>query len=193
VHSVWQFANIALIALLLERVLQRTSAAARYCDIAVALLGNKVEYGRSLLASEQTRGAASALAMSAGGGSLLARVRRLFGFAPSQAFSGGSVALVGLLAAATIAIGVWAALAQEPDQGKKEGVVVKVPGSGTLDVALSPDGKILARAGSTDDGRIPSICRRRCASRGFDQAQKVCLRWTHLKAISSHGRTTESM
>jgi WD40 repeat protein len=40
------------------------------------------------------------------------------------------------------------ALAQEPDQGKKPGAVFKAPGSHTHDVALSPDGKILARAGS---------------------------------------------
>src|SRR3954470_18755707 len=37
---------------------------------------------------------------------------------------------------------------EELDQVKKEGVVVKVPGSHTLDVALSPDGKVLARAGT---------------------------------------------
>src|SRR4051794_4867221 len=35
-----------------------------------------------------------------------------------------------------------------PAQGKKEGVIVKAPGSYTHDVALSPDGKILARAGT---------------------------------------------
>jgi WD40 repeat protein len=31
---------------------------------------------------------------------------------------------------------------------KKTGVIVRVPDSGTLGVALSPDGKILARAGT---------------------------------------------
>src|SRR5437588_9982596 len=35
----------------------------------------------------------------------------------------------------------------EPEQVKKTGVIFKVPGSGTLDVALTADGKILARAG----------------------------------------------
>src|SRR5205807_602602 len=40
------------------------------------------------------------------------------------------------------------ALAKEPAQEKKPGVIVKAPGSHTHDVALSPDGKILARAGS---------------------------------------------
>src|SRR5207249_2019198 len=64
---------------------------------------------------------------------------------------------IGLLAAVTIAIGVWAAnglgeadaeaLAKEPDKVKKEGAVFKGPGR-TFHVALSPDGKILARAGA---------------------------------------------
>ena len=116
-------------------------------DIAVAVLGNKVEYGRALLALEQKRGVATALAVGASGGSLLARIRRLLGFAPRRGFGGGSVISLGLFAAATIVIGVWAA-GGLAEQGKKEGVVVKVPGSHTHDVALSPDGKILARAGT---------------------------------------------
>src|SRR5437867_2165255 len=37
---------------------------------------------------------------------------------------------------------------QEPAQAKKPGAVFKAPGSHTLDVALSPDGKIVARAGT---------------------------------------------
>src|SRR4051812_39093369 len=65
VHSVWQFALIAL-----ERAMQRTSAAA-------------------------------------GGGSLLARVRRLLVSAPSQrAFSGGSFIGLGLLAVTAVTVGV---------------------------------------------------------------------------------------
>src|SRR5207302_6055197 len=108
-------------------------------DIAVAVLGNRVEYGRALLALEEHRGAETALTLGAQGGSLLARVRRLLGRVPSgRAFSGRSIALVGLLAAAAIAVGVWAAnglgeaeaeaLAKEPDQVKKEGAVFKGPG-----------------------------------------------------------------
>src|SRR5438034_6275733 len=40
------------------------------------------------------------------------------------------------------------AKATPPAQVKKPGAVVKAPGSFTLAVALSPDGKILARAGT---------------------------------------------
>ena len=36
----------------------------------------------------------------------------------------------------------------QPAPGKKEGVVVKVPDSFTLDVALTADGKVLARGGA---------------------------------------------
>src|SRR5688572_4439559 len=48
-------------------------------DLAVAAIGNRVEYGRALLALVELRGSATALALSARGGSLLDRVRRLFG------------------------------------------------------------------------------------------------------------------
>jgi internalin A len=129
-------------------------------DMAVAVLGDRVEYGRALLALEEHREAVTVLTMGAGGGSLLARVRRLLVQVPTgRAFSGGSILAIGLLAAATIAVGVWAAnglgeadaegLGKEPDQVKKEGVIFKAPGSQTLAVALSPDGKILARAGTS--------------------------------------------
>src|SRR5207244_3461916 len=46
-------------------------------DIAAAVLGNAVEYGRALLALEEHRGVETALTVGARGGSLLARVRRL--------------------------------------------------------------------------------------------------------------------
>src|SRR5205823_866514 len=112
-------------------------------DIAAAVLGNRVEYGRALLALEECRASETALAVGAQGGSLLARVRRLLGrVPPGRAFSGASIAAIGLLAAVAIAIGVWAAnglgeadaeaLAKEPDQVKKEG-------------ADDPDDKEIAR------------------------------------------------
>ena len=46
-------------------------------DLAVNLLGNRVEYGRALLAIEELRGQSSVLALGAGGSSLLSRVRRI--------------------------------------------------------------------------------------------------------------------
>jgi beta-lactamase regulating signal transducer with metallopeptidase domain/WD40 repeat protein len=48
-------------------------------DQVVKLLGNRVEYGRALVAIEQLRGGSSVLALSAADGSLLSRVRRIVG------------------------------------------------------------------------------------------------------------------
>lgn len=48
-------------------------------DLVVKLLGNRVEYGRALVAIEELRGQNSILALGASGGSLLSRVRRIVG------------------------------------------------------------------------------------------------------------------
>jgi beta-lactamase regulating signal transducer with metallopeptidase domain len=75
-------------------------------DLAVAALGNKVEYGRALLAVEELRcPAASTLAVGVGDGSLLARVRRLFAEpAPDDQRSGAGLAGVGLITAGLLSI-----------------------------------------------------------------------------------------
>ncbi|MDP1562167.1 MAG: M56 family metallopeptidase [Pirellulaceae bacterium] len=49
-------------------------------DLVVKLLGNRIEYGRALVAIEQLRGRGSVLAIGAADGSLLSRVRRIVGF-----------------------------------------------------------------------------------------------------------------
>lgn len=48
-------------------------------DLVVALLGNRVEYGRALLAIEELRGQSALLALGATDGSLLSRVSRIVG------------------------------------------------------------------------------------------------------------------
>ncbi len=48
-------------------------------DIVVNLLGNRVEYGRALVAIEELRGRSAVLALAAADGSLLCRVRRILG------------------------------------------------------------------------------------------------------------------
>lgn len=60
-------------------------------DLVVALLGNRVEYGRALVAIEQLRGRNTLLALGAGDGSLLARVRRILGVGADR----NAVSLVG--------------------------------------------------------------------------------------------------
>lgn len=48
-------------------------------DLVVKLLGNRIEYGRALVAIEELRGASPLLALGAADGSLLARIRRIVG------------------------------------------------------------------------------------------------------------------
>jgi beta-lactamase regulating signal transducer with metallopeptidase domain len=69
-------------------------------DLAVHVLGNRVEYGRALLAIEEQRGHNRILALGAADGSLLSRVRRIAGVGPdcdAVSFLGrGPAALLGL-------------------------------------------------------------------------------------------------
>ena len=66
-------------------------------DLAVAALGNRVEYGRALLALEELRGTTTVLALGVRSGPLLDRVRRLLGRDPAERSVGaGSVVGVGL-------------------------------------------------------------------------------------------------
>lgn len=87
-------------------------------DLAVAAIGNRVEYGRALLALVELRGTTTALALGARSGSLLDRVRRLFSRDPAERSVGAGVVVgvgVGLLAIAIIVLGVWnSTLAEKP-------------------------------------------------------------------------------
>ena len=87
-------------------------------DIAVAVLDNRVEYGRALLALEELRGSHTALALGARSGSLLARIGRLFPSEPGERrFDSGNVVAVGLLAALILAAAVWTtAVAKVPEE-----------------------------------------------------------------------------
>ena len=87
-------------------------------DIAVAVVENRVEYGRALLALEELQGAQTTLALGARSGSLLSRIARLF---PSErvhrTFDSGNLVAVGLLASAIVAVAVWtAAIGKETEE-----------------------------------------------------------------------------
>jgi len=76
-------------------------------DLAVAAMGNRGEYGRALLAVEELRGGQPTLVLSAGGGSLLARVRRIVAAEPAEpSYLGSGLAAIGLVVA--LAAGLWA-------------------------------------------------------------------------------------
>lgn len=53
-------------------------------DLAVIVLGSRVEYGRALLAVEELRGQRPLLALGAAGGSLLSRIRRIADATPAH-------------------------------------------------------------------------------------------------------------
>lgn len=90
-------------------------------DLVVAVLGNKVEYGRALLAVEEFRGAtASTLALSAKGGSLLARVNRLFVDPVQDDRSSAGLAALGILLAMITAAGVWSTVIAGADAMTKD-------------------------------------------------------------------------
>ncbi len=65
-------------------------------DLVVGMLGNRVAYGRALIAVEQLRGPTSILALGATDGSLLARIRRIVG-SPTAGASASSWSLPGLV------------------------------------------------------------------------------------------------
>ncbi|MFO1063817.1 MAG: M56 family metallopeptidase [Pirellulales bacterium] len=74
-------------------------------DLVVSVLHNRVEYGRALLAVEESPGFSSTLALGARDGSLLARVQRLAGLeATSRRPLVGAAAMIasGLLSAGTV-------------------------------------------------------------------------------------------
>jgi beta-lactamase regulating signal transducer with metallopeptidase domain/NADPH-dependent 7-cyano-7-deazaguanine reductase QueF-like protein len=73
-------------------------------DLVVKLLGNRVEYGRALVAVEQLRGESPLLALGATDGSLLARIRRIVGVADPHAASLRSRWFTALLGVAIIAL-----------------------------------------------------------------------------------------
>jgi len=78
-------------------------------DLVVAALGNKIEYGRALLAVEEFRSAAvSSLALSARGGSLLARVKRLFADPTSDDQRGNAAWVAMGILFIGLAVAAWA-------------------------------------------------------------------------------------
>ena len=80
-------------------------------DLVVATMGNRVAYGRALLAIEELRGYGSVLAVGATDGPLLARVRRIVGLPSETASNSPWSALVlvvcGIVLAAVMSLLSW--------------------------------------------------------------------------------------
>ena len=90
-------------------------------DLVVAAMGNKIEYGRALLAVEEFRSTAtSSLALSAKGGSLLTRVQRLFAGPVQDDRSSSGLAAIGILLAMIAAAGTWTTVIAVADEKSKD-------------------------------------------------------------------------
>ena len=82
-HSLWQFAAIAILSALVVPAVwwlsHRIRIEREHCcdDLVIKTLGNRIEYGRALVAVEQLRGASSVLALGVANGSMLSRIRRI--------------------------------------------------------------------------------------------------------------------
>lgn len=77
-------------------------------DIAVAMLDDRVTYGRALLALEELRGRTPALVLGAGGRTLLPRVQRLLGVPPRpRGVRAGSLVATSLVVVGFIFASVW--------------------------------------------------------------------------------------
>ena len=82
-HSRWQFASIAILSAFVIPAVwwlsKRIRIEREHCcdDLVIKTLGNRIEYGRALLAVEQLRGASSVLALGVADGSMLSRIRRI--------------------------------------------------------------------------------------------------------------------
>jgi beta-lactamase regulating signal transducer with metallopeptidase domain/protocatechuate 3,4-dioxygenase beta subunit len=80
-------------------------------DMALALAASRAEYGRALLAIEELRAASPSLSLAAGGGSLLARIRRISGCEPTPKIVGGGSILGVILVSLAIAVAAtWDAI-----------------------------------------------------------------------------------
>ena len=114
-------------------------------DLAVAVLGNRLAYGRALLTLEELRGVATPLAIGARSGSLVARVRRLLEREPAERrFPMGTGGLIGVggLAVAIVMLGIWAGTqANEPPSKPVAAPSAEAPAGEFLPPFLKPDEK----------------------------------------------------
>ncbi|MGQ0637245.1 MAG: M56 family metallopeptidase [Planctomycetaceae bacterium] len=112
-------------------------------DMAVSLLGSRLDYGRALLALEELRGRELAIALAATGGSLVERIERLIGGRPSAVRAGrNGFGLFALLPATLLVAGLWAGAAALDDKD-----------ASTRDAKSSQDASKPGARDAADDGR----------------------------------------
>ncbi len=84
-------------------------------DVVVRVLGDRVEYGRALLAIEESRRTPSALALSAKDGSLLCRVRRILSPEQGRAIKSSPLGVLTLAAACLLVVVCGTALRKDAE------------------------------------------------------------------------------
>lgn len=98
-------------------------------DMAMATVGSRADYGRALLAIEELRTSSTALSVAAGGGSLLARIRRIAACEPApRVVGGGSIFGLIVISLALLAAATWNAAPAVEDDGQHEPTETVVSG-----------------------------------------------------------------
>lgn len=167
-------------------------------DLVVATLGNRVEYGRALLAVQELRGQGALLSLGARDGSLLARVRRLLSdpAAPGQRSNAGPVGL-GFLCVGLLAAGIWITASAQVVEGdendaqpKAEQKFIAEVGSGISVelVAVLPDGEKSSGAWRPDGlafDEPPRIDEERKSPGRGDETHNLVVKFSGLKPSQS--------
>ncbi len=107
-------------------------------DLAVQVCGDEVSYAKALVALEELRGPQIKLAMSADGGSLLGRIRRLVN--PPRTVedrSGWGVGAIAIVVLAALMIGLRSSPAETPDVSQTDSALLA--GDKSADDAPEPD------------------------------------------------------
>jgi beta-lactamase regulating signal transducer with metallopeptidase domain len=123
-------------------------------DVAMAAVGSRADYGRALLAIEELRGGPAKFSLSARGGSLLARIRRVAGCEPAPpVIVSGSVLGVVLVSIVTVGAATWGAApaaenVQDALSPTKAGDAATSPAPTASQDPFAPPGKTVEKAKS---------------------------------------------
>jgi beta-lactamase regulating signal transducer with metallopeptidase domain len=96
-------------------------------DVAMDIAGSRADYARALLAVEELRAVPSRFAVAAGGGSLLARIRRIAGREPAPRATGGASILCLVLVSLGLGIAVTWGVAPAEEKSKPAAAAVTAP------------------------------------------------------------------
>jgi beta-lactamase regulating signal transducer with metallopeptidase domain len=96
-------------------------------DVAMDIAGSRADYARALLAVEELRAVPSRFAVAAGGGSLLARIRRIAGREPAPRATGGASILCLVLVSLGLGIAVTWGAAPAEEKSKPAAAAVTAP------------------------------------------------------------------